>query len=83
MTKPIEQARGARPPRKPTPTGDLLGANAEIARKLKEYYDELLAQYRDEQLAPQSTDRFAEQLDRLEQMEQAARAAATTPSNEG
>jgi hypothetical protein len=61
MTKPISEARAARVSRKSTSTVDLLGSNSEIARKLKQYHDELLSL--------EVPDRFAELLSKLEQAE--------------
>jgi hypothetical protein len=61
MTKPIDETRGPRPQRKSASSADLLGANAEIARKLKQYHDELLSL--------EVPDRFGELLSQLEQAE--------------
>jgi hypothetical protein len=69
MTKPISQARGARATRKAASTVDLLGSNSEIARKLKQYHDELLSL--------DVPDRFAELLGKLEDAER-VRAPETT-----
>lgn len=44
-------------------TGDLLGPNSEIGRKLKQYYDELVSD--------EVPDRFAQLLAQLEQAEPA------------
>src|ERR1700741_1218208 len=60
MTKNSDDMRGSRPARGSN-TADLLGSNSEIARKLKQYHDELLSL--------QVPDRFAELLTRLEQAE--------------
>ena len=56
MTKPKNGATGAR-----RRGSDPLGANSEIGRKLKQYYDDLVSE--------QIPDRFAELLTQLEQAE--------------
>jgi hypothetical protein len=61
MTKPISEARAGRASRKSASTVDLLGSNSEIARKLKQYHDELLSL--------EVPDRFAELLSKLEEAE--------------
>jgi hypothetical protein len=63
MTKPINETRGGKPTRKST-SADLLGPNSEIARKLKQYHDELLSL--------DVPDRFGELLGKLEQAEKAS-----------
>jgi hypothetical protein len=75
MTKPIDQPRGQRPPRKSTSSADLLGANSEIARKLKQYHDELLSL--------EVPDRFGDLLGKLEEAEKATPAAAVDTKAEG
>jgi hypothetical protein len=70
MTKPIDEPRGQRPPRKSTSSADLLGANSEIARKLKQYHDELLSL--------EVPDRFGDLLSKLEDAEKATPAAVDT-----
>jgi hypothetical protein len=72
MTKPISVARAVRVSRKPASTADLLGSNSEIARKLKQYHDELLSL--------EVPDRFAELLSKLEKAERAK--AAETAEDE-
>lgn len=67
MTKPINETRSERPPRR-SASADLLGSNSEIARKLKQYHDELLSL--------EVPERFGELLGRLEQAEQAGEPAA-------
>lgn len=47
--------------------GDILGSNSEIGRKLKQYYDELIA--------GDIPDRFTELLDKLERQEEKKPAA--------
>jgi hypothetical protein len=69
MTKPISEARAARASRKSASTVDLLGSNSEIARKLKQYHDELLSL--------EVPDRFAELLGKLEQAERARKPGET------
>jgi Anti-sigma factor NepR len=69
MTKPIHQARGEKPARNTSTSADLLGANSEIARKLKQYHDELLSL--------EVPDRFGELLGKLEHAERAKQAEAT------
>jgi len=71
MTKPISQARGARATRKSGSTMDHLGSNSEIARKLKQYHDELLSL--------EVPDRFAELLGKLEEAE---RVKAAEPADD-
>jgi hypothetical protein len=61
MTKPIHQARGEKPARNTSTSADLLGANSEIARKLKQYHDELLSL--------EVPDRFGEHAERAKQAE--------------
>jgi hypothetical protein len=73
MTKPISQTRAARASRKTASTVDLLGSNSEIARKLKQYHDELLSL--------EVPERFAELLGKLEQAER-ARAPGETADGE-
>jgi hypothetical protein len=63
MTKPISEPRVPRPSRKSGAAVDLLGSNTEIARKLKQYHDELLSL--------EVPDRFGELLTRLEKAERA------------
>ena len=63
MTKADQQPRGQRPPRKSTSSAELLGSNSEIARKLKQYHDELVSD--------EVPDRFADLLSKLEQAEPA------------
>jgi hypothetical protein len=48
-------------PRRRNGSGDPLGANSEIGRKLKQYYDELVSD--------EVPDRFAQLLSQLEQAE--------------
>lgn len=67
MTKPINETRGEKPTRKSS-SADLLGANSEIARKLKQYHDELLSL--------EVPDRFGDLLSRLEQAEKAGQTEA-------
>jgi hypothetical protein len=74
MTKPISEARAARASRKAVSTVDLLGSNSEIARKLKQYHDELLSL--------EVPDRFAELLGKLEQAER-ARTPGESVADEG
>ena len=69
MTKPISETRGARASRKTASTVDLLGSNSEIARKLKQYHDELLSL--------EVPDRFAELLGKLEKAERARKPGET------
>jgi hypothetical protein len=69
MTKTRNEARGTRPVRVRTSSADLLGPNSEIARKLKQYHDELLSL--------DVPDRFADLLTRLEQAELEGRLEAT------
>lgn len=57
MTKDQQGAPGAKPRR--NGTSDLLGANTEIGRKLKQYYDELVSD--------EVPDRFAQLLSQLEE----------------
>jgi hypothetical protein len=57
MTKDQQGAPGARP-RRNAPS-ELLGANTEIGRKLRQYYDELVSD--------EVPDRFAQLLSDLEQ----------------
>lgn len=59
MTKDI--TAGAE--RRQAVSGDLLGPNSEIGRKLKQYYDELVSDH--------VPDRFAQLLSQLEQAEPA------------
>jgi hypothetical protein len=63
MTKQISEPRVPRPSRKSSSAVDLLGSNTEIARKLKQYHDELLSL--------EVPDRFADLLTRLEKAERA------------
>lgn len=49
--------------RRPVASGDLLGPNSEIGRKLKQYYDELVSD--------NVPDRFAQLLSQLERAEPA------------
>ena len=56
-------------------SADLLGANSEIGRKLKQYYDELVSD--------EVPDRFAELLSQLEQAEPATQTKATETKAEG
>ena len=63
MTKPIDETRGDKAPRKSMSSTDLLGSNSEIARKLKQYHDELLSL--------EVPERFGELLSKLEQAEKA------------
>jgi hypothetical protein len=58
MTKQATGAVGAKPRRN---ENDPLGANSEIGRKLKQYYDELVSD--------EVPDRFAELLSQLEKAE--------------
>lgn len=58
MTKQATGAVGAKPRRS---ENDPLGANSEIGRKLKQYYDELVSD--------EVPDRFAELLSQLEKAE--------------
>jgi hypothetical protein len=74
MTKPISEARAARASRKSASTVDLLGSNSEIARKLKQYHDELLSL--------EVPDRFAELLGKLEEAER-GRTPSETVADEG
>lgn len=73
MTKPISETRAARASRKSASTVDLLGSNSEIARKLKQYHDELLSL--------DVPERFAELLGKLEQAER-VRAPGETVDDE-
>jgi hypothetical protein len=68
MTKPINAKRGEKPPRKSASSANLLGSNSEIARKLKQYHDELLSL--------DVPDRFGELLSKLEQAERAGQVEA-------
>ncbi|MBU0583198.1 MAG: hypothetical protein KKB66_11850 [Alphaproteobacteria bacterium] len=61
MNKKDDQVSGATQQR--TSTADPLGTNSEIARKLKQYYDELVAD--------EVPDRFADLLSQLEKAEPA------------
>ena len=63
MTKPISEPRAGKPSRKSGSATELFGSNSEIARKLKQYHDELLSL--------EVPDRFAELLSKLEQAERA------------
>jgi hypothetical protein len=63
--KDIPGGRGFKPKR--TGSTDALGANSEIGRKLKEYYNDLIS--------TEVPDRFADLLSRLEQTEKAAEPA--------
>jgi hypothetical protein len=65
MTKQTTAAVGAKPRR--NGSKDPLGANSEIGRKLKQYYDELVSD--------EVPDRFAELLSKLEQAEPAQKKA--------
>ena len=65
MTKQTTGAVGAKPRR--NGSKDPLGANSEIGRKLKQYYDELVSD--------EVPDRFAELLSKLEQAEPAQKKA--------
>src|SRR6185369_59624 len=71
MTKPISEPRAAKASRKSSSTVDLLGSNSEIARKLKQYHDELLSL--------EVPDRFAELLGKLEEAE---RVKAAEPADD-
>jgi len=62
MTKPISEPRAGKSSRKAGSATDLFGSNSEIARKLKQYHDELLSL--------EVPERFAELLSQLEQAEQ-------------
>jgi len=75
MTKPIDETRGQRPPRKSTSSADLLGANSEIARKLKQYHDELLSL--------EVPDRFGDLLSKLEETEKTATAGTVNTEADG
>ena len=68
MTKPISEPRAGKPSRKSGPTTDVFGSNSEIARKLKQYHDELLSL--------EVPERFAELLGKLEQAEHAGKTAS-------
>jgi hypothetical protein len=68
MTKNSNATPGEKPARRNQSSADLLGSNSEIARKLKQYHDELLSL--------DVPDRFAELLTRLEQAEIEGRFAA-------
>ena len=68
MTKPISEPRAGKPSRKSGSATDLFGSNSEIARKLKQYHDELLSL--------DVPDRFAELLTKLEQAERTGDDAA-------
>jgi hypothetical protein len=57
MIKDTPGAPGAKP--RPTSSAELLGANSEIGRKLKQYYDELVSD--------EVPDRFEQLLSQLEQ----------------
>ncbi|HTV69471.1 MAG TPA: NepR family anti-sigma factor [Rhizobiaceae bacterium] len=59
--KDIPGGRGFKPKREGS--ADILGANSEIGRKLKEYYNDLVS--------TDVPDRFADLLSRLEQTEKA------------
>ena len=61
MTKPISEPRAGKASRKSGSATELLGSNSEIARKLKQYHDELLSL--------EVPDRFAELLGQLEKAE--------------
>ena len=61
MTKPISEPRAGKPSRKSGSATDAFGSNSEIARKLKQYHDELLSL--------EVPERFAELLGKLEQAE--------------
>lgn len=63
MTKSGEGAQAERPERRRKSSADLLGANTEIGRKLKQYYDELISD--------DVPDRFADLLSKLENVEPA------------
>lgn len=58
MNKANKDTQGATPMREKTSSADLLGSNNEIARKLKQYYQELVSD--------EIPDRFRELLQRLE-----------------
>jgi hypothetical protein len=60
MTKKRTTADGV-PPRRRNGSGDVLGANSEIGRKLKQYYDELVSD--------EVPDRFTQLLSQLERAE--------------
>ena len=62
MTKKAHR-RGGHGPAPATAMADPLGANSEIGRKLKQYYDELVSD--------EVPDRFAQLLSQLEQAEPA------------
>ena len=66
MTKKRVTADGV-PPRRRNGSADVLGANSEIGRKLKQYYDDLVSD--------EVPDRFAELLSKLEQAEPAQKKA--------
>jgi hypothetical protein len=62
MTKPINETHGEKPSRR-SASVDLLGSNSEIARKLKQYHDELLSL--------EVPERFGDLLSKLEHAEKA------------
>ena len=63
MTKRRITADGAAPRRRTGPA-DILGANSEIGRKLKQYYDDLVSD--------EVPDRFTQLLGKLERAERVA-----------
>jgi hypothetical protein len=65
MTKNSSLTPGEKPARSNQSSADMLGSNSEIARKLKQYHDELLSL--------DVPDRFAELLTRLEKAEMETR----------
>lgn len=75
MNKVNKKEHGVRPARTKTAAADLLGSNSEIARKLGDYYKELLTE--------DVPDRFAELLDRLERAEHGSDVTAFENKAEG
>jgi Anti-sigma factor NepR len=75
MTKPISEPRAARTSRKSASMVDLLGSNSEIARKLKQYHDELLSL--------EVPDRFSDLLTQLEEAERSRTAEVAASKAEG
>lgn len=65
MTKMMKNTVAGAADGRQTASGDPLGANSEIGRKLKQYYDQLVSD--------DVPDRFAQLLSKLEQAEPASK----------
>jgi hypothetical protein len=75
MTKPISEPRAGKRSRKAGSTTELFGSNSEIARKLKQYHDDLLSL--------EVPERFADLLTKLEQAERTGPGNAVEGKAEG